>query len=912
MRPEHWTYTLPLRVRSLFRRGRVEEELDEEIRDHLERKAQEYIAKGFTPEEARLAARREFGGAEQSKEECRDMRRVNWIEDLALDVRYGLRMLRRNPGFTVVAILTLALGIGANTAIFSLMDTVMLRLLPVQRPEELVQVAVMTHGFGRSPRTSYTNPIWEAVRNHQDIFAGVFAWGNTQFNLAPSGVAEDVRGIYVSGDYFSTLGVRPAAGRLITAADDKRGCPGVAVLGNGFWQEHYGGAAVVGNSISINGHPFQIIGVSAAGFFGTEVGNAFDVAAPVCSEAIVEGKNSALDRRSAWWFRILARRKPGVSDEQISARLTMLSPQIFAETVPTNWKPSDQQRFLKWTLTALPAGTGTSYLRSQYNLPLKTLMGIAGFVLLLACTNIASLMLARAAARSKEIGVRLALGASRLRLVRQLLTESVLLSCAGAVLGILFAEWGSRLIVRYISTGRDKISLDLTLDGRILAFTAAAAIFTGLLFGVLPAFRATRVSLAGAMKGASSRNAQGDTKFRAGRWTVAAQVAISLVLVVTAGLFVRSFANLVTLDAGFDRNNVLLAGVDLHNAGLAGPDAAGPGAQLSTTREEMLQRVRALPGVISASESEVTPISHAVWDEFIEVDGVNAPKGDDRDVYTNYVTPGYFATLRSALVEGRDFDEHDTAGAQQVAIVNQTLARKFYPGSDALEKTFRRYATATTLGEPFLIVGVTRDARYETLRDDVPPTAFFPLGQLATNPERATIEIRTAARPSQLAPAVEQAILGVNKSAAIQVTTLAQQVDDSLTQERLLAALSGFFGALALLLAMIGFYGVLAYLLLQRQKEIGIRMALGAQRGAILRLVMRDVAVLLVAGAAAGLAITWATTRFVQSLLFDLRARDVGTFALSLALLAAVALVASYLPAQRAMRVDPMAALREE
>ncbi|HLJ41133.1 MAG TPA: ABC transporter permease, partial [Candidatus Acidoferrales bacterium] len=817
-----------------LRRSQVENDMDEELRSHIQHRADDLERSGLPRAEAERRARIEFGGYQKYKEEIRESLGAHFLDTLLQDIRYAARMLRKSPGFTAVAVLTLALGIGANTAIFSLMDTVMFRLLPVQRPGELVQVGMMTHGFGRSPRTIYTNPLWESLRARQDIFAGIFAWGNTQFNLASSGVVEDARGIYVSGSYFPTLGVHPAQGRLIAPDDDKRGCPGVAVLGYGFWQQHFGGAPVDGRTISINGHPFEIIGVSAAGFFGAEVGHAFDVAAPICSEAIVEGKNSSLDQRSAWWFHVIARQKPEINNEQISARLAVLSPQIFAETVPTNWKPSDQKRFLGWTLTALPAGTGISNLRSQYDLPLKTLMAIAGFVLLLACTNIASLMLARAASRSKEIGVRLALGASRPRLVRQLLTESVLLSCSGALLGILFAQWGSRLVVDYISTGRDKISLDLTLDSRVLIFTAAAAILTGLLFGVLPAFRATRVSLADAMKGPPSTKTKVDARFRAGRWMVAAQLAISLVLVATTGLFVRSFANLVNLDAGFDRNNVLLANVDLHNAGQTG-------AQLATMREEMLRRVRTLPGVISASESLMTPISGGTRDDFIVVDAPNAPKGDDRDVYLNYVTPDYFATLRSRLIEGRDFNAQDKAGAPQIAIVNQALARKFYGGIDPVGRTFRRYETANTLSKPFLIVGVTGDAKYDTLREDAPPTAYFPLAQTEGTVERPSIEIRTETRAAQFAKPVEGIILGVNKSAAIQFTTLAQQVDDSLTQERLLATLSGFFGALALLLAMIGFYGVLAYLLLQRRKEIGIRMALGAQRGAILRLVMRDV-----------------------------------------------------------------------
>lgn len=893
------------RIGNLFRRATLDQEIDAELRSHIEMRTADNIAAGMTPEKARRDALLRFGGRVGMKERVIAADAHMFLDSLWQDLCYGLRMLRKSPGFTAVAVLTLALGIGANTAIFGLMDSVMFRLLPVQRPEELVQVGMMTHGFGRSPRMFYTNPLWESLRARKNIFDGSLAWGDTQFNLAPSGVAEDVRGIYVSGSYFPTLGVRPAEGRLITPDDDKRGCAGVAVLGYGFWQEHFGGAPVSGKTISLEGHPFEIIGVSAAGFFGADVGRAFDVAAPICSEAIVEGKNSSLDRRSAWWLRVIARQQPGLSDRQISARLAALSPQIFAQAVPENWKPSEQKRFLGWTLTSLPAGTGISALRSQYDLPLETLMAIAGFVLLLACTNIASLMLARAAARSKEIGVRLSLGASRTRLVRQLLTESVLLSCSGALLGILFAQWGSRLVVDYISTGRNKVSLDLTVDSRVLIFTAAAAIFTGLLFGLLPAFRTTRVSLADAMKGTSSTKAQGDTRFRVGRWMVAAQLAISLVLVVATGLFVRSFANLVNLDTGFDRNNVLLAKVDLHNAAQAG-------RPLATMQEEILRRVRALPGVISASESMMTPISGASWDDFIVVDGPKAPTGDDRDVYLNDATPGYFATLRTRMIEGRDFGEQDDASGPHVAIVNRALARKFFPGVDPVGKTFRRYETATTLGKPILIVGVVGDAKYGTLRGDAPPTAYFPLAQIEGSLELANIEIRTAALPSRLTKAVEATILDVNKSAAIQFATLKQQVDDSLTQERLLATLSGFFGALALLLAMIGFYGVLAYLLLQRRKEIGIRMAMGAQRGAILHLVMRDVAMLLLAGTAAGVAITWATTRYVQSLLFGLDAGDLVTIAASVALLAMVALVASYMPARRALRVDPMIALRYE
>jgi len=822
------------------------------------------------------------------------------------DIRYSFRMLAKNPGFACVAILTLALGIGANTAIFSLIDTVMFRLLPVEKPEQLVQVGMLTPKFANGHRTSYTNPLWEEIRDHQDVFSGVFAWGTAQFNLAQGGVVQNARGLYASGGYFAALGVRPAAGRLFTAGDDKRGCSGLAVLSYGFWQDHFGGArSAIGSTIPLDGHPFEIIGVTAPGFFGTEVGSTFDVAAPICAEAILEGKNSSLDRRSNWWFRVMGRPKPGLTPEQVSARLGVLSPEVFAATVPTNWNPHQQSSFRNWKLVTLPGATGLSRLRSEYDLPLKMLMGIAGLVLLIACANIASLMLARAAARRREIAVRLAVGASRMRLVRQLLTECVVLSVSGALMGILLAQWGSRLLVRLISTEHQQLFLDLAPNLRVLAFTAGVAVLTGLLFGVLPAFRSTRVSLVGAMKGAPAESTGRDTFFRSGRWTVAVQVAISLVLVVTAGLFVRSFANLATLDAGFDRENVLIVVMDMHNANL-------PNAGRVAAADEILRRVRALPGVINASQSTVTPVSGATWDDMIVVDGPNAPTGNDADVYINDIAPGYFATMRTPLVEGRDFNDRDTGEIPRVVIINQALARRFFPGVDPVGRTIRRFATATTLSEPIEIVGVARDAKYESLREDFSPTAYFPLAELPGGTERSQLLIRTAARPSFMAPAVELAVAGVNKSVALEFHTLAQQVNDSIIQERMLATLSGFFGALALLLAMIGLYGVLAYLVLQRQREIGIRMALGAQRSAVFGLVMRNVALLLMVGVAVGAGIAWVTARFVQSLLFGLQAHDAVTIALGIGLLVAVSFLASYLPARRAMRVDPLVALRYE
>jgi len=896
-----------LRLRSLFRKETVEAEIDEELRFHFEHQVAKLVQSGLTPAEAKRRARIEFGGMEQIKEEHREARGVSFLETLLQDIRYGLRILGRTPVITSVAILSLALGIGANTAIFSLIDTIRVKMLPVQKPEELIQIGRRGPRSGNEPVFSFTNALWEQVRGQKDVFNGTLAWGDTKFDLSNGGAVQLANGLYVSGDYFKTLGVQSAAGRLINLSDDQRGCPGAAVLGYGFWQQHFGGAdSAIGGTISLDHHTFSIVGVTAPGFYGVDTGSKFDVAIPICAAEIFEGK-APIENRSWWWLQIMARPKPGTTPEQLKARLAVLSPALFLAALPENYDAEGQKRFLKNTLATASGSNGTSYFRRQFGEPLNILMAVVGLVLLITCANIASLMLARAAARNKEIAVRKALGATRRRLIRQLLTECILLSSAGAFLGVFFARWGNALLVQYISTLHSQVFLDLSLNARVLGFTAVIAVLTGTLFGVLPALRSTRVSLSSAMKGNQAGETEGRARFRSGKWIVASQVALSLLLLVTAGLFLKSFVKLVTQDIGFDPHNVLLVSADLKTAKI-------PRERQPATYEDIENRLRLLPGVISASRSETTPISGFVWNNNINVDSPDAPKGDDALVNFNYVSPSYFGTMRSPILAGRNFDEKDTSTSTRVAVVNSTVARKFFHNENPIGKYFKVNEgddpkKPATL---FQVVGLVKDSKYESVRQNAEPIAFFPVMQIPEHDEQETFELRSASQVNSLAIAVQESIAAVNKEIPLEFHTLSQQVDDSLVQERLLATLSGFFGSLALLLAMIGLYGALSYMVTLRRAEFGIRLALGAQPKAILTLVMSDVLLVLGGGVVGGIVVSFLTVRLLQKMLFGLDAHDPMTALMAIALLSAVALFAAYLPARRAMRVDPMVALRYE
>jgi len=768
----------------------------------------------------------------------------------------------------------------------------------VSHPEELAQV---TMGPGDE---ELTNPIWEQLRGRQDVFAGLLAYNAPRFNLSQGGEARYVRGSWVSGQYFATLGVPPAAGRTLTGADDTRGCAATAVLGYEFWQRQYGGApGALNQSISLDGHPFQIIGVAARGFTGIDVGSSVDVFAPICAESLVHGSASQLDQRLSWWLKVVGRPKPGVDSRQAAARLKTLAPAIFAATIPASLPPDRQSEYAARTFEMRPAAGGISDLRVQVRQSLTILMAVVCLLLLIACANVANLLLARAANRRKEIAVRMAVGAGRWRIMRQLLVEGALLAVAGAGLGMLFAQWGSRLLVGLLSSSGQPVFLDLAVDACVLAFTVGVSAASAILFGLAPAWRATRVEPQAAMKANGRGVAEGQSRFGLGKALVSAQVAVSMLLVVGAALMLTTFRNLLALNPGFERDHVLIVRTDLRNARF-------PAGRLEQGFEELRQRLSAIPGVRSASFSNQTPINNAGQNTMIQVDGYQPKSLRDSLAMLNYTSPGFFATLGTALLAGRDFDSRDATGAGRVAVINETAARKYFGTADALGRSFR-------MGFPkpdqvVQVVGLVKDAKYRSLREEPRPIAYLPSAQDADIHPFINFELRTAGPAANLAPAVKEALAQVNPQITLEFRTLEAQVAESLVRERLMATLSGFFGALALMLATVGLYGVISHNMARRRNEIGIRMALGAQRTRVLQMAMGDVAVVVGIGLIAGLGASLAVMKYVSSFLFGVKATDPRLLFSAVLLFAVAAGLAGFAPARRASLVDPMVALREE
>jgi predicted permease len=826
------------------------------------------------------------------------------------DLRFAFRTLRATPVVSVIAALSLALGIGANTTIFTLVSSVMLRSLPVTEPERL---AILTSGPFVS--RAWTYAIWDEVRQRPQLFDGAIAWVPIRFNLAQRGEVQLVEGSLVSGDYFRVLGVPAFLGRTFTASDDLRGGGPdgpVAVISYAFWQRHYGGASsALGTILTVEGKPFTIVGVTPPDFFGTEVGRWQDLALPIGTEPIMRGRATSLDQRGSFWLNVMIRLKPGQSMTSATGTLRAVQPDIRAAAMPPAADAVQQADFIKDPFSLTDAANGLSPLRRQYERPLLTLFVVAALVLLIACGNIANLLLARATTRRHELSVRVALGASRAELVRLLLVESLVLAAAGAAAGLLVARWGSRLLVARLATPTMPVALDLSFDWRMLAFAAATTVATAVLFGTAPAFRAAGVAPIDALKDRGAGSSLGGPRERHGGISSAllvAQVALSLVLVVAAGLFVRTFARLAATPLGFDADRVMVANINATRS-------STPMAARLDFYQQIADTVAAVPGIARASGSLVTPITGNNWTARLEVPGAPALSDRDRTTFINIVTPGWFATYGMRIVTGRDFDARDRGGAERVAIVNETFAARFFPEGRAIGGlvAFPEIANVTS-HEPRTIVGVVSDAIYRSLREPQLPALYEPLAQHDWPFPLAgiSLSVRSAeGSPMRIAHSVGTAITNLDPNLAFSLRVVADQVSGSLTQERLVAQLSAFFGLSALLLAGIGLYGVTSYAATRRRFEIGIRMALGADRGSVVRLVLQRIATRVTVGILVGAGLSvWAST-FVASMLYRLEPRDPVALITAAITLAAVAALAGWLPAHRASRIDPAETLRD-
>jgi putative ABC transport system permease protein len=887
------------RIRNVFRSNALSRDIDREMEFHLAERTDQLSASGMKPDDARREARRRFGNYGLIKERTRERDLAAWIDTLGGDLRYALRGFRSAPGFVAVAILSLALGIGANTAIFTLIDAVVLKSLPVSHPEELV-------GVTRDSVNLFTNPLWEQIRDRQDMFDGVLAYGDAEFNLADGGEVRPAIGSWVSGDFFKTLGVRTIVGRPITRVDDRRGCPGVVALSDAFFQREFGGdEGAVGRTLSLDGHPFRIIGVVEPRFDGLEVGRHSSLYVPLCTEAIIRGTNSQLDARSSWFLEIVGRPKGGVSPEQLGARLAAIGPAVLDATVPQHWQPKNRAEYLKMKFGVEPVSRGFSDLRRMYGKALYVLMSITGIVLLIACANVANLLLARATARQREMAVRLALGAGRARLARQLITESLLLSGAGALLGIAFAAWGSRLLVGMLARSRQIVALDLTTDPRILGFTILVAVLTGLLFGLAPVWRAGRVDPQAAMRAQGRGTVEGHTRLSIGKALVVGQIALSLVLVTAAGLLLGSWRRLLTVDTGFQRDHILLVNVDMRPAAL-------PAARRGPTYNEVVDRVRAIPGVRAASSSQVTPVGQATWNDVLHVDGFTPRSMEDAVAWTNAVSDRYFTTMGIPLVAGRDFSGEDRPSTNRVAVISRMTAMKFFNDPAPLGKTFRLEQGPTGLGPPIQIVGVVGDTKYHSLRAATAPVVYFASRQDTTLGPFTNLEIRTDGDPGALIQPVKRAFAELNPRISLDFIPLERQLAESLTMARTIATLSGFFGGLALLLALIGLYGIMAYGVARRRNEIGVRIALGAARSRVVRMVLGEVGRMVMMGLVFGAVVALMTMRLISSFLYGVTPTDARTIVASAGLLLVVAVLAAAKPAWRAAGLDAVGALRED
>jgi macrolide transport system ATP-binding/permease protein len=910
---------LARRLQVLLHRDQFERDLEEEMQHHLAMKAEEAGDM--------YAAQRAFGNVTLLKEDSRTMWTWTFAEQLAQDIRYALRMMARNPLFTAMATLSLALGIGANTAIYSFMDAVLLRSLPVQRPQELAVIrwrstadpAVIHSSTGSrfrdgakgmaSPNFPYA--AYEILRANQNTFSTLFGYaGGWDLNLVNADHSEVASGLYVTGNFYSSLGVTPAIGRLIIDADDRGGAAPVAVLSFRYWQSAFGASpAAIGKSMLVNNVPVTIAGVSAPGFYGLDPASEPKVYLPLHSAPLfapLPDKAQAerfLDKNS-YWIEMMGRLRPGVT---LKAAETVMAAQFhqFVESTAT----TDKERRAMPQLWLMEGSTGIDSLRRRYSQPLYILMTMVGLILMIACANIANLLLARAAARKREIAVRLSLGAGRLRIVRQLLTESVMLSLLGGVLGLIVALWGIRSITWLLANGRDEFTLHAALNWPVLGFTLGLSVMTGIVFGLAPAIQATGVDLTPSLKQARSsavgRSGVFGKYFSASRLLVVAQISISLLLVVGAGLFVRTLANLESVDLGFNRENLLLFTLNARQGGYKEAAAAKFYADLH-------ERLARLPGVQTVALC-TAPLAIGNWNSRrLIIPGAPAPAGEQLDIANVAVDPYFLQAMQIPVVLGRGIEERDMA-AGQVAVVTEKFAQQHFPGKNPVGRMIG-------FGDPkkdpanVEIIGIAKTTHYNSIKeDDIPPVAYIPYTQNLGALNRMTFVLRTNGDPLALANAARRVVQELSPNVPItDVNTQAREIDQTISQERTFADLCSGLAFLALAIACVGLYGTMAYSVARRTGEIGIRMALGAERAAIIWMVLREVCVLAVAGLAIGLAAAWQTTHLIASFLYGTKPNDPLAIGLSVAILAAAALAAGYTPAWRASKIDPITALRQE
>ena len=908
-----------LRLRTLFHREQLERELSAEFEFHVEQQTAENLAAGMSAEEARYAALRSTGAVTRLQEQCRDERGLQLFETTMQDVRYAMRCLRQSPAFTMVAVLSLALGIGANTAIFSLIDSILLSSLPVKDPQQLVFVRTSTVKVGLfNVSTTLLNRDVEQMQKQATQLAGIASSQNQgRLSVAVAGNAELASGDFVSGNYFRVLGISAQTGRTIVPADNLQagntGSGWPAVISDGYWRRRFGtNPNVIGQRITINTIPFVIVGVLPAGFGGLSIDESADVMMPIITQNQVSaGSASAgFPKPENSPGQVFARIKSGASPSKAAAELSVIfrGAELSAENLTHAQQEALAMKFVEFE----PAAHGSSFLRQRFAEPLQVLMAVVAMVMLIACANIASLLLAKASARQKEIAIRLSLGSSRRRIIRQLLTESLMLSIMGCVVGIFFAVFARDLTVTLGANSAQASGMAMPWDFRLIAFLATICVLTALLFGIMPALRATRVDPNEVLKSSQATDKAGRLPY--GRILATGQLALSLALVAGSGLFLATLHNLYEIDLGFHTENLLMASLD---PGLIGFDDD----RTRSVYVQLLHDLSALPSVSSASLTNEPLLSSRAHLTNAKVPGYVAKPGEDPAnawTLTYNVGPRYFETVRMPLIAGRDFGESDNESAPAVVIVNEALAKHYFPGTNPigrkiqLSSIFKAGTGDANEGE---IVGLVRNAHYFTVTDEYQAGIFVPLLQLKSTDfsSRQTLLVRTNQNPASLAGDVRAVARRIDPNLPLfDLRSMTSQLDRSLSQPRLMAVFSSFFGFLALTLSAIGLYGVLAYGVNKRKGEIGIRMALGANRSSILKLILEETASLVAIGVAAGLALAWAASRLAKSMLYGLSPHDSRVFAVSALLLVVVALFAALLPARRAVRVDPMVALRYE